>query len=43
MKIVLTIDDFEFIIVALNDAWMEIVEKQEDKQEEMYKKIKVEF
>jgi hypothetical protein len=43
MKFVLTTDDFDFIIASLNDASLEIVEKQEDKQEEMYNRIKVEF
>jgi hypothetical protein len=43
MKTVLTIDDFDFIIVALNDASLEILEKQEAKKEEMYDIIKVEF
>jgi hypothetical protein len=31
MKTVLTTDDFDFIIAALNDASLEIVEKQEAK------------
>jgi hypothetical protein len=39
----LTSDDFNFIIEALNDASLEIVEKQEAKQEERYQKIKVEL
>jgi hypothetical protein len=43
MKTVLTTDDFEFIIIALNDASLEIVEKQEAKKEEMYDRLKVEF
>jgi hypothetical protein len=43
MKTVLTTDDFEFIIIALNDASLEIVEKKEAKKEEMYDRIKVEF
>jgi hypothetical protein len=41
MQIVLTTDDFDFIIAALNDASMEIMEKQEAKQEEMYDIIEV--
>jgi hypothetical protein len=41
MKTVLTADDFDFIIAALNDTSMEIVEKQEAKQEEMYDRIEV--
>jgi hypothetical protein len=43
MKIMLTTDDFEFIIAYLNDASLEIMEKQEAKQEEMYDRLKVEF
>jgi hypothetical protein len=41
MQIVLTSDDFNFIIAALNDASLEIAEKQEAKQEEMYNRIEV--
>jgi hypothetical protein len=41
MKIVLIFNDFDFIIAALNDASLEIVEKQEAKQEEMYDRIEV--
>jgi hypothetical protein len=40
MKIVLTADNFDFIIAALNDALMEIMEKQEAKKEAMYDRIK---
>jgi hypothetical protein len=36
----LTSDDFEFIVVALNDASLEIVEKQEAKKEEVFTQIK---
>jgi hypothetical protein len=36
-------DDFNFIVVALNDASLEIVETQEPKQEEMFSWIKVKF
>jgi hypothetical protein len=43
INIVLTTDDFDFNIVALNDDSLEIMEKQEAKQEEMYNKIKVKF
>jgi hypothetical protein len=39
----LTSDDFDFIVAALNDASLEIAEKQEAKQEEMFSRIKVEF
>jgi hypothetical protein len=35
MKTVLTADDFDFIIAALNDTSLETVEKQEAKKEEM--------
>jgi DNA-binding protein YbaB len=43
MQTVLTTDDFDFIIAALNDASQEIMEKQEAKQEEMYDRIEVEL
>jgi hypothetical protein len=33
MQTTLTLDDFNFIIAALNDASLKIVEKQEAKQE----------
>jgi hypothetical protein len=41
MQIILTSDDFDFIIAALNNASLEIVEKQMAKQEEMYDRIEV--
>jgi hypothetical protein len=40
MKTILTIYYFDFIIAALNDASLEIMEKQEAKKEEMYDIIK---
>jgi uncharacterized sporulation protein YeaH/YhbH (DUF444 family) len=40
---VLTPDDFNFIIAALNDVALEIVETQEAKQEEMYNHIEIEL
>jgi hypothetical protein len=43
MQTILTSNDFNFIIAALNDASPEIVKKQEAKQEEMYNKIEVEL
>ena len=43
MQTVLTFDNFDFIIVALNDASLEIAEKQGAKQEEMYDRIEVEL
>jgi hypothetical protein len=43
MKTVLTTNDFDFIIAALNDTLLEIVEKQEAKKVEMYDRIKVKF
>jgi hypothetical protein len=43
MQTTLTSDDFNFIIAALNDASLEIVEKQEAKQEVMYNRIEVEL
>jgi hypothetical protein len=36
MQTVLTSDDFEFLIAALQDALLEIEEKQEENQEELY-------
>jgi hypothetical protein len=41
MQTVLTYDNFDFIIEALNDASLEIAEKQRVKQEEMYDRIEV--
>jgi hypothetical protein len=41
MQTVLTTNDFDFIIAALNDASLEIVEKQEAKHEEMFDRIEV--
>jgi hypothetical protein len=43
MQVFLTSDDFEFIIAALNNASLEITEKQEAKKEEMYDRIEVEL
>jgi hypothetical protein len=40
MQTVLTSDDFDFLVAALNDASLEIEEKQEAKQEVMYDRIK---
>jgi hypothetical protein len=39
----LTSDDFDFIVTTLNDASLEIAEKQEAKQEEVFSRIKVEL
>jgi hypothetical protein len=39
----LTSDDFDFIVATLNDASLEIEEKQEAQQEEIYNRIKVEL
>jgi DNA-binding protein YbaB len=43
MQTILSSDSFDFIIAALNDASLEITEKQTTKQEEMYDRIKVEL
>jgi hypothetical protein len=43
MQTILTSDDFDFIIAALNDASLEIAEKQEAKQEEVFHRIKDEL
>jgi hypothetical protein len=43
LETILTPDEFKFIIAALNDALLEIVEKQESKQEVMYSRIEIEI
>jgi hypothetical protein len=43
MQTTLTLDDFNFIIAAVNDASQEVLEKQEVKQEQMYNRIEVEL
>jgi hypothetical protein len=43
MQTILTSDDFDFIIAALNDASLEIAEKQEAKKEAMYNRIEIEL
>jgi hypothetical protein len=43
MQTVLTSDDFEFLIATLQDASLEITEKQEAKNEEMYDRIETEL
>jgi hypothetical protein len=43
MQTTLTPDDFDFIIAALNEASLEIMEKQEAKKEEVYDRIEVEL
>jgi DNA-binding protein YbaB len=43
MQTTLTLDDFNFIIAAVNDASQEVLEKQEAKQEKMYNRIEVEL
>jgi hypothetical protein len=43
MQTILTSDDFDFIIAALNDASLEIVEKQEANKEELFHWIKDEL
>jgi len=43
MQTVLTSDEFDFLIEALQDASLEITEKQEAKQEEMYDRIETEL
>jgi hypothetical protein len=42
-KTTLTPDDFDFLIAALNDASLEITEKQEVKKEEVFNQIKGEL
>jgi hypothetical protein len=41
MQISLTLDDFDFIIAAVNDASKEIIVKQEAKEEHMYIQIEI--
>jgi hypothetical protein len=43
MQTILTSDDFDFIIAALNYDLLEIAEKQEAKQEVMYNRIDIEL
>jgi len=40
---VLIVDDFEFIIAAVNDTSQKILQKQEAKKEEMYDIIEVDL
>jgi hypothetical protein len=42
-KTTLTSDDFDFLVAALNDASLEITEKKEAKQEEVFSRIKGEL
>jgi DNA-binding protein YbaB len=41
MQTSLTLDDFDFIIAAVNDASKEIIEKKEVKKEQMYSQIEI--
>jgi hypothetical protein len=43
MQIVLTVDDFDFIIAAVEDASQNILQKHEAKKDEMYDRINVEL
>jgi hypothetical protein len=43
LKTTLTSDDFDFLIVVLNEVSLEIAEKQEEKQEELFNRIKGEL
>ena len=43
MQTVLTSDDFDFLIAAMQDASLDIAEKQEAKQEDMYDRIETEL
>jgi hypothetical protein len=42
-KTTLTSDDFNFLVLALNDASLEITEKKEAKKEEVFSRIKGEL
>ena len=41
MQTTLTLDDFDFIVAAVNDASKEIIEKQEVKKEQIYSQIEI--
>ena len=41
MRTTLTLDDFDFIVVVVNDASKEIIEKKEAKQEHMHNRIEI--
>jgi hypothetical protein len=43
IQTILTSDEFDFIIASLNDASLEIEEKQEAKKEEVFHRIKDEL
>jgi hypothetical protein len=43
MQTVLTFDDYKFLIATMPDASLEITEKQEAKQEDMYDQIETEL
>jgi hypothetical protein len=43
MHTFLTSDDFDFLIASLQDASLDITEKQEEKQEDMYDRIDTEL
>ena len=43
MKTTLNVDDFSFLLVTLNEAIEEIIEKQEAKQQMMYNRIEVDL
>jgi len=42
-KTTLTLDDFNFLVIVLNDASLEITERQEVKKEEVFSQIKGEL
>jgi hypothetical protein len=43
LKTTLTLDDFDFLISMLNDVSLELIDKQEAKQEELFNRIKGEL
>jgi hypothetical protein len=43
MQTMLIVNDFDFIITAVNDSSQEILQKQESKQEDMYDRIEFEL
>jgi hypothetical protein len=43
LKTTLTLDDFNFLIAALNDVSLELTEKKEAKKEDLFNQIKGEL
>jgi hypothetical protein len=43
MQMVLTVDEFDFIIATISDASQDVLQKHESKHKEMYERIEVEL